>query len=110
MFDFIESNVDFSTLDDEQSDIFDAILSHMENIKDDDADEDGINETTRIRKKISPADRRKRKIEYRKNRASLKRKAKKLRKTSKFKKYKNKAKRMAKRGKTATGKRQSKFF
>ena len=47
---------------------------------------------------------------YKRNRAKIKLAQKRFRKTSKFKRYKKKAKRMAKRGKTASGRRQRKFF
>ena len=109
MMDFIETNVDLIKLNDEQSDVFDDILIQIENIEEE-TEESELDEAAKIRKKISPADKRKRKIDYRNNRASLKMKAKKLRKTSKYKKYTKKSKRMAKRGKTSTGKRQSKFI
>lgn len=103
MFDFIESNVDIDNLNDEQSDDFDDILIQMENF-------DDLEEGAKIRKKISPQDKKRRARDYRKNRATLKRKAKKFRKTSKFKKYQKKAKRLGARGKTSTGKRQTKFL
>ncbi len=57
------------------------------------------------RTKIKPAERRKRKREYRKKKVRLKMKAKRFRRTAKFKKWKRMKERKAKSGKTATGKR-----
>jgi hypothetical protein len=62
------------------------------------------------RVKIKPAEKRKRKREYRKKRAQLKMKARRFRRTSKFKKYSRLKKRKAKSGKTASGKRIRKFI
>lgn len=104
MFSFIEDTVDIDNLDDERSDDFDEILTMME-----DYDEDSLDEAA-IRKKIKPSEKRERARAYRKNKASLKRKAKKYRKTAKFKKYAKKSKRLGKRGKTASGKRKTKFI
>jgi len=56
-------------------------------------------------KKIKPADKRKAKLDYKKNKGKLKLKAKKFRKSAAGKKLKRKAKLMKKRGKTSTGKR-----
>lgn len=103
MFDFIELNVDIDSLNEDQTDKFNDILVQIENC-------DDLEEASKIRKKISPAEKKKRALDYRKNRATLKRKASKYRKTSKFKKYSKKSKRAAKRGKTATGKRQTRFI
>lgn len=63
----------------------------------------------RLKKHIKKSDKAKRKRDYRKNKSKLKRQAKKTRKTSGYKQMAKKRKRMAKRGKTATGKRQTKF-
>ena len=62
------------------------------------------------RVKIKPADKRKRKREYRKKKAQLKMKARRFRRTAKFKKYSRMKKRKAKSGKTASGKRIRKFI
>lgn len=105
MFDFIEETVDIENLNDLQSDKFNDILISLEKIE----DSDDLEETA-IRKKISAADRRERKREYRKNKIALKRKAAKYRKTAKYKKYIKKAKKKAKIGKTATGKRQTTYI
>ena len=105
MFEFIEDTVDIETLNETQADNFHEILISLENIE----DSDDLEESA-IRKKISAVDKRERKREYRKNKASLKRKAKKFRKTAKFKKYAKKAKRKAKQGKTASGKRKTTFI
>ena len=65
---------------------------------------------TAKRVKIKPAERRKRKREYRKKKARLKMKARKFRRTAKFKKWKRMKERKQKSGKTATGKRIRKFI
>jgi hypothetical protein len=62
------------------------------------------------RVKIKPADKRKRKREYRKKKAQLKMKARRFRRTAKFKKYSRMKKRKARSGKTASGKRIRKFI
>lgn len=62
------------------------------------------------RVKIKPAEKRKRKREYRKKRARLKMKGRKFRRTAKFKRWQRMKKRKAKSGKTATGKRVRKFI
>lgn len=62
------------------------------------------------RVKIKPAEKRKRKREYRKKRAKLKMKGRRFRRTAKFKKWQRMKKRKAKSGKTATGKRVRKFI
>ena len=66
-----------------------------------------LKEFTKLKKRISPAEKAKRKRLYRKNKAKLKIAGKKRRKTASFKRYKKKAKRMGKKGRTSSGKRQT---
>ena len=107
MFTFIEENVNIEELDEDQTDAFNDILVSLEDLE---VSEDDDLEEANIRKKISAVDKRERKRDYRKNKASVKRKAKKIRKTNKFKKYKKKAKKKAKQGKTASSKRKTTFI
>jgi Na+/phosphate symporter len=74
-------------------------------------DDDEIDEAVAAKKvKIKASDKRKRRIEYRRNRAAIKMKAKKFRRTTKFKQWKRLKKRKASSGKTARGKRIRKFL
>ena len=84
------------------------IDSEYEEAYDPEQDEE-LDEASRKRVKISNSEKIKRKKLYRKNKVKIKKKLKKYRKTSTFKKYKKKSKRMSKRGKTASGKRQTKY-
>jgi hypothetical protein len=73
--------------------------------------EDELDEVVAAKKvKIKASDKRKRRMEYRRNRAALKMKAKKFRRTTKYKQWLRKKKRKASSGKTATGKRIRKFL
>lgn len=92
---------------DEVTDIIDSIAD--ENL--DETLEDDLDEAVAARKvKIKPSDKRKRRMEYRRNRAALKLKAKKFRRTTKFKQWNRAKKRKASQGKTARGKRIRKFM
>jgi len=62
------------------------------------------------RVKIDPAERRKRRREYRKKKAKIKMKLKRYRRTAQYKKYERMKKRKAKSGKTASGKRIRQFI
>lgn len=93
---------------DEVTDIIDFIAD--ENLDETLTDED-IDEAISARKvKIKPSDKRKRRMEYRRNRAALKLKAKKFRRTTKYKQWNRMKKRKASQGKTARGKRIRKFM
>lgn len=74
--------------------------------------EDEIEEATirRRRKRTKPSEKRERRQYYRRHRAQIKRKVKRYKKSAKGRRMKKLAKRMAKRGKTATGKRRTKFY
>jgi len=100
MFEFI------TNLDDLPEDKQLEVLAIVEDLAPEDVDE----ATAAKRVKINPAEKRKRKREYRKKRAKLKMKARRFRRTAKFKKYKRLKDRKAKSGKTATGKRIRKFI
>ena len=101
MLEFIKVNINTDELNSEQKNNLEEILDLFEEWEDD----ENLNEFVARKVKITPSERRKRSIAYRKKRALIKQKARKYRKTAKFKKYQRKAKKMAKRGKTATGKR-----
>jgi hypothetical protein len=105
MFDFL-SNLDPEQVPENLVDDYVDIIDELAGEDDDDVDED----FARKKVKISVADKRKRKMAYRKNRAQLKLRAKKYRRTTKYKQYKRKAARKAKQGKTSTGKRQRSFL
>lgn len=62
------------------------------------------------RRRIKPSEKRERRKYYRQHRAQIKRKVRKYKKSAKGRRMKKLAKRMAKRGKTATGKRRTKFY
>ena len=98
------------SLDDEQVDELTGII---DTLADENLDEtfDALDEAVSARKvKISPAEKRKRRMEYRKKRAQIKMKAKKFRKTTKYKQWSRMKKRRAGQGKTARGKRIRKFL
>jgi len=81
-----------------------------EDMEDDDEDEeDEVSEVAKKKVRIDPAVRRKRKLEYKKNKAKRKMKAKKYRKSAKGKQMLKKAKRLGKTGRTATGKKQTTY-
>ena len=75
----------------------------------DEEDEDEVSEFAKKKVRIDPAARRKRKLEYKKNKAKRKVKAKKYRKSAKGKQMLKKAKRLGKTGRTATGKKQTTY-
>lgn len=62
---------------------------------------------TPVRKRISPSVRRKRKIDYLKNKQKKKQQSKRYRRTSDYKRWKRKTAVKSKTGRTATGKRKS---
>ena len=100
MFDFITG------LEDLPEELAEEAAAIIEEISPEDIDE----AIAAKRVKIKPAERRKRKREYRRKKARLKMKAKKFRRTAKFKRWKRMKERKAKSGKTATGKRIRKFI
>jgi hypothetical protein len=102
MFDFITS-LDPNKLSDEQAQELVNIVDHLS-----EKPEEEIQEIKRVR--ISPAEKRKRRALYRKNKQKILAKARRYRKTSSYKKYKKKAKRMSRTGKTSTGKMIRKFI
>lgn len=114
MLDFI-MNLDSENLTEDQieevTDIIDNIADDdINEIFDEDEDED-VDEAFSAKKvKIKPSDKRKRRMEYRRNRAAIKLRAKKFRRTTKYKQWKRKKIRKARSGKTATGKRIRKFL
>jgi hypothetical protein len=113
MIEFI-MNLDTDMLDDDQidevTDLIDMVSdSNIDEIFDDETDD--IDEVVSAKKvKIKPSDKRKRKMDYRRNRAAIKLKAKKFRRTTKFKQWKRRKKIKASSGKTARGKRIRKFL
>lgn len=97
MFEFV-TNLDPDILSEDQA----TVLSEI--IEDIDLKMEGIDEAAK-KVKIKPADKRERKLYYKKNKQKIKMKAKKYRKSSTGKRLAKKAKIMNKRGRTATGKR-----
>jgi hypothetical protein len=93
-------------LTEDQMDMYYEILDELdlEDEEDEELDE------ARLKKRISKAEKNRRKRAYRKNKEKIKRKQKKYRKTTSYKKYKKKEKRMNAQGKTSTGKRQSTYI
>jgi hypothetical protein len=113
MFDFI-MNLKSENLSEDEIDEVTEIIEDLadEDISEifDDEDED-VDEAISAKKvKIKPSDKRKRRLEYRRNRAAIKLKAKKFRRTTKYKQWKRMKKRKATSGKTARGKRIRKFL
>jgi len=106
MLDFI-LGIDTEILDEDQ---IIEIADIIDEVADSPLDFDKMDEFSARKVKIKPADKRKRRMEYRKKRASIKLKAKKFRKTTKFKRYKRKRDRKVRQGKTSTGKRIRKFL
>jgi len=109
MMDFI-MNIDVDILSEEQAE---EAMNIIDELADENLDEilDPTDEEVSARKvKIKPSDKRKRRIQYRKKRASLKLRAKKFRRTTKYKQWKRKKERKKSQGKTATGKRIRKFL
>lgn len=102
MMEFI-MDLDMEALSEDQASELTEIINEM-------ADSD-IDEAFSARKvKIKPQEKRKRRMEYRRQRASIKMKAKKFRRTTKFKRYKRVKERKNRQGKTSTGKRIRKFL
>jgi hypothetical protein len=111
MMDFIMSLDSENLSEDQVEEIIDIIDEVADDKLDEDVFEDDVDEAFSAKKvKIRPGDRRKRRMEYRRNRAALKLKAKKFRRTTKFKQYKRKRERKKRQGKTSTGKRIRKFL
>lgn len=113
MLDFI-MNLDSENLTEDQLEEVTDIIDH---VADDDIneifdeDDDEVDEAISARKvKIKPSDKRKRRMEYRRNRAAIKLRAKKFRRTTKYKQWSRMKKRKARSGKTARGKRIRKFL
>ncbi len=108
MMDFI-LDLDTESLSDDQ---IIEITDIIDEVADAPLDEafDKMDEFSARKVKIKPADKRKRRMEYRRNRAGIKLKAKKFRKTTKFKQYKRKREKKKNQGKTSTGKRIRKFL
>lgn len=115
---------DFSP--DEDTEMMDRMIEFIMNLDTENLSEDQIDEITDIidyladddmeeafsakKVKIRPADKRKRRMEYRRKRAQIKMKAKKFRRTTKYKRWTRMKKRKATSGKTARGKRIRKFL
>jgi hypothetical protein len=113
MLDFIMS-LDSQNLSEDEIDEMTEIIDNIadENINEIfDEDEDDVDEAVSAKKvKIKPSDKRKRRMEYRRNRAAIKLRAKKFRRTTKYKQWTRMKKRKASSGKTARGKRIRKFL
>lgn len=91
----------------------DEMMEIVDDFADEQLDEEMFetDEAVSARKvKIKPADKRRRRMEYRRNRAGLKLKAKKFRRTTKYKQWNRMKKRKKAQGKTARGKRVRKFM
>jgi predicted transcriptional regulator len=111
MMDFILALDTEHLTEDQKEDMMDIVDGLADNDMGDFLDEDEMEEAVTARKvKIKPADKRRRRMEYRKKRASLKLKAKKYRRTTKYKQWSRMKKRKAGQGKTARGKRIRKFM
>ena len=107
MMEFI-MNLDTEKLTDDQ---VEEMMSIVDDFADEQLDEEMFDEAVTARKvKIKPSDKRKRRQQYRRNRAALKLKAKKFRRTTKYKQWSRMKKRKASQGKTARGKRIRKFM
>lgn len=113
--DIFERMVDFligldpDQLDEQQLEMLVNILEDMEITYD--GLEDVEEATVRAkRKRTKPSEKRERRRYYRQHRAQIKRKVKRYKKSAKGRRMKKLAKRMSKRGKTATGKRRTKFY
>ena len=109
LFDFA-TNLDPDQLTEEQADI---LYNIIDDIEFDDEDQDSyygesIDEAP-VKKRINKQDRRKRSMNYRRNKAKIKMKAAKYRKTAKYKQLQKKAKARAKSGRTATGRRKTTY-
>ena len=110
MVDFI-MNLDTEGLTEDQVEEAADLIDSISDYNIDEILEDELDEAVSARKvKIKPSDKRKRKMEYRRNRAAIKLKAKKFRRTTKYKQWSRMKKRKASSGKTARGKRIRKFM
>lgn len=112
MFDFL-SNLDLDQIPENLANDYVDIVNELagDENETEENDENAFDEEfARKKVKIKTSDKRKRKMEYRKNKAKIKQKARKFRKTTKFKQWKRKSARKAKQGKTATGKRKRVFI
>lgn len=111
MIDFIMS-LESENLTEDQMEEMTGIIDELADDKlDDEIFDDPTDEAVTARKvKIKPSDKRKRRMQYRKNRAGIKLKAKKFRKTTKYKQWSRMKKRKSSQGKTARGKRIRKFM
>jgi hypothetical protein len=110
MMEFI-MNLDSDNLSEDEIDEVTEIIDSIADENLDETLEDDLDEAVAARKvKIKPSDKRKRRMEYRRNRAALKLKAKKFRRTTKYKQWNRMKKRKASQGKTARGKRVRKFM
>lgn len=112
MIEFI-MNLDSESLTEDQivecTDLIDMIADHK--LDEELFEDDELDEVVAAKKvKIKPSDKRKRRMDYRKNRAAIKLKAKKFRRTTKYKQWSRMKKRKATSGKTARGKRIRKFL
>lgn len=110
MMEFIMS-LESENLTEDQTDELTDLIDEIADEKLNDAFDSDLDEAVSARKvKIKPSDKRKRRMEYRRNRAALKLKAKKFRRTTKFKQWSRAKKRKSGQGKTARGKRIRKFM
>ena len=114
MLEFI-MNLDSENLSDDQmeeiTELIDGVADEdISEIFDDEGDEYHNEAISAKKVKIKPSDKRKRRLEYRRNRAGIKLKAKKFRRTTKYKQWKRMKVRKKTSGKTARGKRIRKFL
>jgi len=110
MMEFI-MNINSDNLSEDQVDELTEIIDYIADGSIDSMFEDDMDEEFSAKKvKIKASDKRKRRMEYRRNRAALKLKAKKFRRTTAYKQWARKKKRKASQGKTATGKRIRQFL
>ncbi len=112
MIEFI-MNLDSESLTEDQviecTDLIDTLAEYK--LDDELFEDEELDEAVAAKKvKIKASDKRKRRMEYRRNRAALKLKAKKFRRTTKYKQWARMKKRKATSGKTARGKRIRKFL
>ncbi len=125
--DYLNDNEDMDDFfPDEDTEMMDSMIEFIMGLDTESLSEDQIEEIVNIidrvadenideafsakKVKIKPSEKRKRRMDYRRKRASLKLKAKKFRRTTKFKRYKRIKVRKARQGKTSTGKRIRKFL
>jgi len=94
---------------DEQATSIMEILDYWDDEEESDEEKE-LSELVRRKVRIDPAERRKRRREYRRTKFKKRRKLKKYRRSARGKLMARKSKRMAKRGRTATGKRQRTFI